>query len=189
MVSWHKSEKHCSQGSLVRQALHIYVSTTWPCAPDGVAWELQADHALVFSRLLEKGGVMSDQSTSDREVRRGTSSQDWWQQDKLDSAGWGVAFIWGALVLLAEATGFSDDISWWDGWGVFFTGAGVISLISTLIRLQVPAYRRKWVGSLIWACVMLAIGLSAWESAGWICILVLFAIGVTTLRGAFGRGR
>jgi hypothetical protein len=129
---------------------------------------------------------MSEQLSNEKEKESG-GSEEWWRQDKVDAVGWGVAFIWGALVLLAGTTNFTANYSWWDGWGVFFTGAAVITLIETVIRLQIPAYRGKWVGSLIWACILLAIGLGAWERAGWIWVLVLFAIGVIILREAFAR--
>ena len=35
--------------------------------------------------------------------------KDWWLQDKIDAIWWGVVLLWGALVLLAEATGFVED--------------------------------------------------------------------------------
>ena len=123
------------------------------------------------------------------EEEKSKGRKDWWEQDKLDTVGWAFAFIWGALVLLAGTTNFSMQYSWWDGWGVFFTGAGIITLIETVFRLLMPEYRYKWVGSLIFGCILLAFGLGAWESAGWIWILVLFAIGVIILREALVRKR
>jgi hypothetical protein len=118
-----------------------------------------------------------------------SNKKEWWQSDRVDAVGWGAAFIWGALVLLAEVTNFGANYSWWDGWGVFFTGAGVITLIGTVVRLQIPEYRGKWVGSLIWGCILLAFGLGTWESAGWIWVLVLFAIGVIILQAALTHKR
>jgi len=115
--------------------------------------------------------------------------EDWWLQDKIDAVWWGVVFLWGALVLLAETTGFAEDYSWWDGWGVFFTGAGGITLIGTIIRLQMPAYRAKWVGGMIFGLILLAIGLGTWAVWGWLWILVLFIVGIIILREAFVRKR
>jgi hypothetical protein len=121
------------------------------------------------------------------EEKKVSHKDDWWQQDKVDAVGWGMAFIWGALVLLAEITNFMTNFNWWDGWGVFFTGAGVITLIGTVIRLQMPAYRAKWVGSLIFGLILLAIGLGTWEVWGWLWVVVLFFVGIIILREVFVR--
>jgi len=132
---------------------------------------------------------MSERVSNEKEKGGSSGEKEWWRSDRVDAAGWGAAFIWGALVLLAEATGFMTDYSWWDGWGVFFTGAGVITLIGTVIRLQIPSYRGKWVGSLIWGCILLAIGLGTWGSVGWLWVLVLLIVGIIILREAFVRKR
>lgn len=121
------------------------------------------------------------------EEKKVTGKDDWWKQDKVDAVGWGVAFIWGALVLLAEVSGLTTDYSWWDGWGVFFTGAGVITLIGTLVRLQIPAYRSEWVGGLIWGTILLAVGLGTWVNVGWLWVAALAAAGVIILKEAFAR--
>jgi len=132
---------------------------------------------------------MSEQLSHEKEKEKSSSEKEWWQSDRVDAIGWGAAFIWGALVLLVGVTNFATTYSWWDGWGVFFTGAGVITLVLTGIRLQIPTYRGKWVGSLIWGCILLAIGLGVWETAGWLWVLVLFAIGIIILRAALTRQR
>lgn len=135
---------------------------------------------------------MSEQWNNEKEGEKSSGGEewckdwweDWWRNDRIDAVGWAVVFIWGALVLLAQTTNFAANFSWWDGWGVFFTGAGVIVLVETVIRLQIPAYRRKWVGSLIFGLILLGIGLGDW---GWFWPLVLFAIGVIILVSTLGR--
>jgi hypothetical protein len=62
----------------------------------------------------------------------------------LDAFGWAALFLWGALVVVATNTDFSSDYDWWDGWSVFFVGAGVIVLGEALIRVAAPRYRGKW---------------------------------------------
>ena len=57
-------------------------------------------------------------------------------------------FVWDALVLVAETTNYTANFRWWNGWGVFFTGIRIAALTGTVIRLQISAYRKKWVGSL-----------------------------------------
>lgn len=119
-------------------------------------------------------------------------SWDWcagsWRSDRLHSIGWAAIFFWAALVLLAEATGYSSRLSWWDGWGVFFSGAGVLVLVETLIRLLTPDYRSSCWWSLAVGSILLGIGLDSWDGLAWIWALVMAAIGVAILRRAFARG-
>ena len=110
-----------------------------------------------------------------------------WDNDRLNTLGWAAVFIWGGLVLLAGTTNFSSRFAWWDGGKVFFAGAGVIVLLQTIIRLLVPQYRESWVGSLVFACILLSIGLG--DILVWIWPLVLVVIGVVILRSAFTRKR
>lgn len=121
------------------------------------------------------------------EKEKSISEKEWWQSDRIDAIGWASGFIWGALVLLADVTGFVESFNWWDGWGLFFTGAGVITLLLTIVRLQIPSYRGKWVGSLIWGCILMAIGLGTWVNVGWLLVTALGVVGIIILRGAFTR--
>lgn len=124
---------------------------------------------------------MSEQLSNEKEREKSSSEKDWWRSDRLDAIWWGITFVWGALVLVAETTNYAANFSWWNGWGVFFTGIGVVALIGTVIRLQMPAYRKKWVGSLIAGLIMLAIGLGNLVDSDWVWILVLIIIGVSIL--------
>jgi len=128
---------------------------------------------------------MSEQLSNEKE--KNSSKKEWWQSDRIDAIGWGAAIIWGALVLLAGITGFTTAYSWWDGWGIFFTGAGVITLVLTIVRFQIPEYRSKWLGSLIWGSILLAIGLGTWGNVGWLWVVVLAVIGIIILREALVR--
>jgi len=132
---------------------------------------------------------MSEQVSNEKEKEKSSSEKEWWQSDRVDAIGWGAAFIWGALVLLAEITNFGANYSWWDGWGVFFTGAGIITLIGTVVRLQIPEYRGKWLGGLIWGLILLAIGLGTWGNVGWLWVLALVIVGIIILREAFVHKR
>jgi chromate transport protein ChrA len=102
--------------------------------------------------------------------------------DKLDSIGWALGFIWGGIVLLAEVTGYATQYSWWDGWGVFFTGAGIIVLIEIVVRLFKTEIRNPSLWDLVFACFLLAIGLG--DKVGWTWPLILFIIGFIILRSA-----
>jgi len=121
------------------------------------------------------------------ENEKNISEKEWWQSDRIDAVGWGVAFIWGALLLLAAITNVAESYGWWDGWGLFFTGAGAITLLLTIVRLQIAEYRGKWVGGLIWGFILLAIGLGTWTNMGWLWVVVLFVTGVIILREVIVR--
>lgn len=92
---------------------------------------------------------------------------DWWSSDRLDAAGWAAIFFWGALVVLATYTSFRDDLDWWNGWGVFFVGAGVIVLFEAMARVMMPEYRSKWGWTLFWGSAFLALGLGELVSPAW----------------------
>jgi len=88
--------------------------------------------------------------------------------------------IWGAIVLLASLTDFAG--SSWDGWAVFFTGAGLIVLGVTMIRHMVPEYRRPGlILGWIFGFVLLSIGLG--DAMVWIWAPVLAVIGFSILKG------
>jgi len=127
------------------------------------------------------------------DTERRSNRDDWWHQcgrsDRLDAVGWAAIFIWAALVVAADSTSFQSNFSWWDGWGVFFAGAGVIVLAETVLRLLMPDYRVRWSWTFIVGSVLLAIGLGTWESLEWVWALVLAAVGIAILRNAIFRGR
>jgi len=43
------------------------------------------------------------------EEKKISSEKDWWQSDRVDAAGWGLVFIWGALLLLAGITNVAES--------------------------------------------------------------------------------
>lgn len=111
---------------------------------------------------------------------------EWFRSDRGDAIGWGASLIWGGLVLIAEITNYKANFAWWNAWGAFFTGAGVITLLVALGRLLITSQRAKSVGGLILGCFLLAIGLG--EVAAWLWPTLLIAIGAVILMSAF-RGR
>jgi hypothetical protein len=117
-----------------------------------------------------------------------------------------TVLIWAGVVLLAGNlgylyvfTGILDRLgivsySWeWEmpffdprAWQVFFLGAGALVLFEIVIRLLVPSYRRRMMGTFIGAIVLFALGLGKWTA---IWPLVLIAIGLSILlRGLFRSG-
>ncbi len=133
---------------------------------------------------------MVEQEKNEKEGKKGKGPEEWcghmWHKDRLDAIGWAVFFIWGALVMLAGATKFSENFSWWDGWGVFFAGVGIIVIIGTVIRIMIPEYKRSPVGGFIFGFILLAIGLGGWD---WTWPLAFIVIGITILVSVFKRRR
>lgn len=133
-------------------------------------------------------------SSNDEEARsedvaeesRAAAWDDWWGTDRLDSVGWAALFLWGALVVLATNTSFRDDFDWWDGWGVFFVGAGAIVLVEALVRLWMPSYRNKFGWTLFWGTAFLAVGLGGLASPVWYALPLIVIAGMILME-AFAR--
>jgi len=125
-------------------------------------------------------------STERWERRRGWCVE-WWRSDRLDSLVWAAIFLWAALVLLAQAVHHAASFAWWDGWGVFFTGAGVVVLLEAAIRLLMPEYRASWWWTLLVGAILLCIGLDSWDGWAWVWALVMAAIGLAIWRSALAR--
>ncbi len=139
----------------------------------------------------KEGGDWGDWGKTSKDWGKGSKNRDSWKQDRLDSAGWGLFFLWGALVIVAEVTNFSSNFSWWSGWSIFFIGAGVITLIQLIIRLLVPKYRIKWMGNLIGTGILFAMGffLGEWEGLGWFWVILMAIIGIVILAKVFTSRR
>jgi predicted membrane channel-forming protein YqfA (hemolysin III family) len=121
------------------------------------------------------------------EKRKGWDEK--WRRDRVNALLWALVLIWGAVVLILETTGAADDISWWQGWAVFFVGAGAILLLTAFYRLMVPEHRRAITGNVIIGLVLLAIGLGDLISWGYIWVIVLIAIALMILVRAFAPKR
>jgi hypothetical protein len=105
---------------------------------------------------------------------------DWRPSDKGDTVGWALIFIWAALLLLASTIKFGQEYSWWDGWGLFFIGLGVIGLAGALIRLLVKDYPNPSLWDIIFGLFFLFLGLG--NNTGWIWALALIVIGFSIIR-------
>jgi hypothetical protein len=119
------------------------------------------------------------------EKSRGEKSRG---SDGLSTVVWAAIFVWAGLVLLAGNLGLFVTIAidghTLEAWNIILAGAGVIVLIEVAIRLILPAYRRRVTGSLIFAVILLAIGLGG--AFGWNVVwpLILILIGVSILVGS-----
>jgi len=76
-----------------------------------------------------------------------------------------------------------------DTWSLILLGAGGIILLEVVIRVLVPAYRQPVTGSLIFAVILIAIGLGDLFSWQLVWPIVLIIIGISVLLGGLSRGR
>jgi hypothetical protein len=117
-----------------------------------------------------------------------------WRRDPLGSIIWAFVLIWTGVVLLLDNLGYLsewlDSLSKtlnWDAlsdlevWSVIFLGAGLIFFFEVLLRVLIPAYRRSVTGTIIFAMILIGIGLS--DIINWAIIwsLVIITIGLSLL--------
>jgi peptidoglycan/LPS O-acetylase OafA/YrhL len=124
------------------------------------------------------------------EEKHEKSWEEKWRRDPLNVITWALVLAWGGVVLILESQGAGPRMWGDEGWAAFFTGAGVLLLGSTLLRLLVPALRGRLMGGLILGLIFLAIGLGGligWGS--WMWGVVLIVIAIVMLLGGITRRR
>ena len=133
-----------------------------------------------------------DEKKGEKQEKEDEKRKGWdekWRRDRVNAVSWAAILIWGALVLLAETSDFKNHFSWWEGWAVFFAGAGAVLLLTALYRLIVPEHRRAVTGNVILGLVFLGIGLGELVSWNYIWVIVLVVIAVMILLRAFAPRR
>ncbi len=123
-------------------------------------------------------------------------------QDWLSAVTWAVILIWAGVAWLGNNLGWLDAIKSQlvdtnflmsfnflnlPVWTVVVLGAGIIVLIEAIIRLIVPALRKKLNGALWGSAILLGIGLS--NIFGWdrVWPIFLIVLGLVALGSAFLR--
>jgi hypothetical protein len=132
-----------------------------------------------------------EEHEKEEEKARGGWGYEKWRRDPLSTVVWAGMLIWAGLVLLAENMGFLTSLgvqeSRVEAWSIIFIGAAVIVFLEVLVRLVVPSYRRAVGGTLVFAAILLSIGLGnilGWEVVG---PLILIALGLSVLLRGFIR--
>jgi hypothetical protein len=134
---------------------------------------------------------MSERPRTQREEKQEKDSGGWdekWRRDPVDAAMWALILIWVGILLLASNFGYSEGYGRFPLWSIGFVGAGILVFLAAAFRLVVPAYRRPLTGNVIFAAILIGIGLG--ETVGWFVIgpIVLIGIGVIALlSGLFRR--
>ena len=124
-----------------------------------------------------------EKNEKEDEKRKGWDEK--WRRDRVNAVCWAVVLIWGALVILAETTGYKDHFDWWEGWAVFFAGAGTVLLLTAFYRVLVPEHRRAVAGNVIFGLVLLGVGLGSLISWDYIWVIILIVIALMILLRAF----
>ncbi len=153
----------------------------------------------------EKVNEKEEEKVDEKEIEKHEEKTDEkWHQDPLSTVVGALILMWAGVVLLARNLGILDALNQMldrlplpepnlpfeipffgtSAWQLFFLGAAGIVICEVMIRLLVPAYRRKVFGSIIGAIVLLALGLGSWNL---IWPLVLIAIGVSILLSGLFR--
>lgn len=129
-----------------------------------------------------------EEKREEKEEKEEKSWDEKWRRDPLSAVVWAAILIWAGLVLLGSNLGLLARFEAVEAWALIFLGAGLIVLLEVVVRLLVPDYRRPVGGSLIFAIILVAIGLG--DLVGWELVgpLVLIMIGVSiVVRGFLWR--
>ncbi len=136
-----------------------------------------------------------DEKEREKREEKSPEEKSWdekWRRDPLGTLVWALIFIWAGLVLLANNLDYLGEIEALgvvvQPWSLIFLGAGVIVLLEVFARLLLPEYRRAVTGSIIFAFILIGIGLG--DIFGWQLIwpLILIALGLSiVLRGFLRR--
>jgi hypothetical protein len=126
---------------------------------------------------------------------KGDDEKSWdekWRRDPLNAATWAVIIIWMGIVLLVNNI-FPEMLSRFhfdSEWGVIFIGMGAILLVEVLVRIIIPDFRKPLHGNIIFAAVMVGVGLTMNDLVEWEFIWAFALIGIglaALLQGIFRR--
>jgi hypothetical protein len=130
-----------------------------------------------------------EKDEKDRGEREWDKGEQWSGGDALGPIIWGLIIIFAGLTFAAVNLGMHPWLTWENVWSVIFIAAGLLFVLEVIIRILMPTYRRPIRGRIILAFVALAIGLGGligWEVT-W--PLIIIAVGLAIVIGAFVRPR
>ena len=148
-----------------------------------------------------------DEKFDEKEMEK-SEEKSWdekWRRDPLSAIIWALIFIWAGVVLLISNLGFLDQFvrelvittgvvqkdKAIKAWPIILIGAGGLFLLEVVLRLMIPEYRRPVGGTVIFAFILIAIGLNSIIGLSWVLIwpLILIGIGLSILLRGLSRRR
>lgn len=136
---------------------------------------------------MEQEPRRNEKDEKDEKGRRGEKEEKGQPADALSGIIWGLVLVVAGLIFLGVTLDFLPGLSIGTAWGIVFLAAGALFLIETVIRLLVPAYRRPVTGTLIFAFILLGIGLGITIGFQYVWPLIIIGIGLIILVGQFVR--
>ncbi len=141
-----------------------------------------------------------DEKEMEKRDEKAPEEKEWdekYRRDPLSAITWAVIFIWAGCVFLAAnmgllgtlirpIPGLPGAVSRMGGaWAFVLIGAGVILLIEVAIRLGMPVYRRPVTGTIIFAIILIALGLGDLISWNIVWPVILIVLGLSILFRGF----
>lgn len=119
--------------------------------------------------------------------------------DRIDTLGWAAFLIWAGVVFLGDNLGYLDrfqirvtelpfDLPFLNlqAWTLVFLGGAVIVTLEFFVRIALPEFRRKLVGTAIFAAILYGMALGEWDL---IWPFILIGVGVAIIFGSLFRNR
>lgn len=127
------------------------------------------------------------------------------ERDTLSSVVWAIMLIWAGLVFFAANTGWLDTIITHSFmarylpdemvvfepviWGIILLGAGIILLAEAVVRLLMPSYKRRVLGTFILGIVFVGVGLGNFFGWDLVWPFILIVMGICVLLGGLLRSK
>jgi len=136
----------------------------------------------------EKAEEKQGEKEEEKGSEKGRFHGEKWVRDTLATITWGLIVIWAGLVFFLANMGREFlGIRWDNTWSWIFLGAGLLLLLEIVLRLVIPDYRRPVGGRVFLAVILLAIGLGGVVEIAVTWPIILIAVGLVILFGAFRR--
>ena len=130
----------------------------------------------------------TEEKQGEKEEEKGSFHGEKWMRDTLATITWGLIVIWAGLVFFLANMGSEFlGIRWDNTWSWILLGAGLLLLLEIVLRLVIPDYRRPVGGRVFLAAILLAIGLGGVVDIAVTWPIILIAVGLVILIGAFRR--
>jgi len=111
------------------------------------------------------------------------------RQDPLGTVIWALILIAAGGIWLMQSMGFFAWETFGGAWNLILIAAGLLMLLEVAVRLVMPAYRRPVSGTLVFAFILLAIGIGNWFGTAVVWPLALIGLGLAIIISGLLRGR